>query len=267
MSWKSSMKLTIIILNFNGGQQIIKCLKSLQTAGCSNKVLVVDNHSTDDSLTKIAKMGFKIIKNQKNLGFSGGCNVGIKKALSHNTDAVLLINQDVIVNKDFLKPLLKTKTGISAPVIKFKRHQKWHYDFGGKIDWRLGRTYHDEQQNQKNFKPKKIDYLSGCCLLIKRKVFKKIGLLDEKFFLYYEDVDFCLRAKRAGFKIKVIPKSIVKHQLHNPNQRPWQQNFYLWQSHWLFIRRWVTLKHQLTAWLYWGLTVFKILWQKLARSS
>lgn len=258
-------KVFILVLNFNGGRYILDCLQSLQLIklppGWGAEVLVVDNASTDNSLQLIESRfpKIEIIKNKKNLGFAGGNNIGIRLALKRKAQSVLLVNQDTVVEKNFLSPLLANDADMVAPIIKFKRKGKWIYDFGGKINWWIGRTSHDERTKVKNEKPAKIDYVSCCCMLIKKEVLNKIGLLDEKFFLYFEDVDFCLRAKKAGFKIAVEPKSIVLHKLTGTGKRPFRQNLHLLKSNRLFISRYVSFFLKPIAYFYWCFLSIKML--------
>lgn len=258
-------KVFILVLNFNGGRFILDCLRLLQLiklpSGWRAEVLVIDNASIDNSLQLIESRfpKIKIIKNKKNLGFAGGNNVGIRLALKQKAEAVLLLNQDTVAERNFLSPLLANGADMVAPIIKFKQKGKWVYDFGGKINWWIGKTSHDERAKVKNEKPVKIDYVSGCCMLIKKEVFNKIGLLDEKFFFYFEDTDFCLRAKKAGFKIAVEPKSMVLHKLTGIEKRPLRQNLHLLKSNLLFISRHIPLWRKPVAYLYWYLLCIKIL--------
>lgn len=267
-------KLFIIILNYNGGQKIINCLNSLQAIkkpkAWQIKTLIIDNNSTDNSieLIKVKFPNLKILRNKKNLGFAAGNNQGISYALKNKPEAILLLNQDTQVTQNFLLSLLKNKADLISPVIKFKRRGKWVYDFGGQINWWLGQVKHlemskalkqkTESSRLKN-KINKIDFISGCCLLIRSDVFKKIGLLDERFFLYYEDIVFCLKAKKAGFSLAVEPKSIIFHQLIEPQQRSFKQNLQLLKSHFLFISQNIPWQQKPTAYLFWLLLSFKII--------
>jgi len=258
-------KIAIVVLNFNGGEQILQCLKSVQSIKLpvdrQIELIVVDNRSNDDSvqLIKAQFPRIDLLKNKKNLGFAAGSNIGIKHALKHNADTVLLLNQDTLVKRNFLLPLLDNDADVVAPLIKFKRKGKWFYDFGGKINWWIGKTIHDERAKAKNEKVIKIDYVSGCCMLISKNVFEKIGLLDEKFFLYFEDVDFCLRAKKSGFKIAVEPKSIVLHKLVETGKKPFRQNLHLLRSYLLFVNRYIPFWRRFLVYFFWILMGFKIL--------
>ena len=173
-----------------------------------------------------------------NLGFGAAANIGIKKALEKGADKILLLNPDVKITTDEIK---KIKDGdIVSPVLKFKRDGKWVYDYGGKVNWFIGRTTHDEKIAASLSAPRNdISYVSGACMLVKREVFEKIGFFDEKFFLYFEDVDFCLRAKQAGFTVGV-DNLVIEHKIEE--QRETHDVFKMKQnlkSNWAFIIKWI----------------------------
>lgn len=205
------MKVWIIILSYKNEQALIKCLRSVKKLKGVYEVVVVDN-------------------NKKNLGFAGGMNLGLKYALKNGAAEVILLNQDTVVPPDLVGKLVNNGADIVSPVLYFKRDGQDIYDFGGKINWWTGRTSHLESFQkasscQSKGRPYKdspkgpVDYVSGCCLLIKKEVFEKIGLFDERFFLYYEDVDFCLRARKAGFEIGVETSTVVYHHLNEHKKK------------------------------------------------
>ncbi len=275
---KSFKTIYVVIVSYNGGKKIAECLESLKRADVPKdwqiKILVVDNGSTDNTVRNVKRRvtplrsetselrwgqgGLQVIENEKNLGFAVGCNIGIKEALANNSQAVILLNQDTIVEKDFLIALLENKADIVAPVIKFRRQGKWRYDFGGKVNFLIGRTTHLTSYFSSVLGASGLDYVSGCAMRIKKQVFEKIGLFDEKFFLYFEDTDFCLRAKKAGFKIVVEPKSIVLHKLTDPQQRDKFQNIHLIKSNLFFISKHIGWPQRLLAYFYWFLVSLKI---------
>lgn len=218
------MKITCIILNFNGYKQSEECLRSLGNLNVKVAKIakfIVDNASTDDSLEKFYRNKAKlkideIIENEKNLGFAKAANIGIRKALNSSSDYICILNNDVVFYENFFPDLLASGLDISAPVIHFKHSDKDVYDYGGKIDFWTGRTTHieyDSLQNTKNGMKNEIDYVSGTCMVIKRKVFERIGLFDEDYFFYFEDADFCLKAKRNGLSVGVVPQKSVFHKL------------------------------------------------------
>lgn len=260
------IKVFVIVLNFNGGRDIVECLNSLK--GEEGEIVVVDNGSFDNSLTMIKKNfpKVKIIKNNKNLGFAAGNNIGIRYASKQGADAVVLLNQDTIVEKDFLDPLLKNQADIVGPVIKFKRGGKWIYDYGGKIHWLIGRTSHQESltcfnsgRSPRGLNFQDPDYISGCAMLIRRPVFEKIGFLDERLFLYFEDVDFCLRATRAGFKIAVESDSMIFHKLDGGERKSLSHSYHLLRSNLIFINRYISFWKRPLGYLYWWALSIKTL--------
>lgn len=211
------MKTFIIILHFGDPAVTLDCVRSVIAKKLNfTELVVVDNNQNFDP--KNFKGKIEILKNKKNLGFAGGVNVGIKYALSKKVDYILLLNNDTIVKNDFLKEIvtfmkLNETVGIASPAIKYKRGRSTVYDTGGKINKLFGRTTHNEVSQVLNKKPRQVDYVSGCCMLVKKEVFEKIGLFDERFFLYYEDVDFCIRAKNKGFFSYVLPEVFIEHAL------------------------------------------------------
>ncbi|MCJ7792778.1 MAG: glycosyltransferase family 2 protein [Candidatus Marinimicrobia bacterium] len=261
----------IVILNFNGGKNIVECLKSLKNEEV--KLVVVDNNSSDNSVEVIRKNfpKVKIIRNNKNLGFSQGNNAGILYALERNADFIMLLNQDCVAKNNFLYFLLKNKSDVVGPAIEFKRGKKLYYDYGGRVNWLIGRTTHQESTvylnnyqncNKLNLDSGNVDFISGCAMMVKRSVFEKIGLLDEKFFLYFEDVDFCLRAKKVGFRINVEPKSIVFHKLTEGKKKSFFQTNTLIKSNLIFINKHISFWCKPLAYLYWWILAFKMLTEK-----
>jgi len=245
------MKIAIVIVNYNGGGDTVECLTSLQEMHSSDnnffqkqaelQTIVVDNNSQDNSIDKIENWraeitdGFnmKLLQLSENKGFAGGNNQGIKQALKNDCDYILLLNNDTLVKKDFLKILVKSaegakKVGILGPKIFFAPGYEFHkqrykkkergkviWYAGGEIDWNNMYVKHrgiDELDKEKYNKKEETKFVSGCSLLMKKEVCQKIGLLDEKLFLYYEDFDFCLRAKKAGFSLIYEPKAVVWHK-------------------------------------------------------
>lgn len=216
------MNTFIVVLHFGDQQLTEDCINSiLKCEKEYEEIIIVDNDKDsrfEIDNSKLNNKKIKIIINEKNLGYAGGMNMGIKYALSKEATYILLINNDTIFENSIVTQLLNVlekekKTGIVAPVIKFIKNKKTIYDLGGKVNMVFGRTKHYEVEMIKNMDPHIVNYASGCCLMIKREVFEKIGLLDNDFFLYYEDVDFCLRAKKAGFSTYVLPQLSILHKL------------------------------------------------------
>lgn len=228
------MKIAVIILNYNGWQDTSECVKSLKNLKNSvfkTQIIVVDNDSNDDSKNQLSKIkDIILIQSERNIGYSGGNNLGIKKALDDRCDYMLILNNDTFVDKSLIQNLTNAakKADIIAPKIYFAPGYEFHKNkykknelgnviwfAGGKIDWKNIIGYHlgvDEVDKGQFSKTKEIDFATGACMLVSRKVFEKIGLFDEKYFLYLEDMDFCYRAKKAGFKTLFEPKAIIWHK-------------------------------------------------------
>ncbi len=223
-------KVFIIILNWNGWKDTIECLESLKKIDYLNyQIVLVDNGSTDESVLrlKIFCSGHNedliFLENQNNLGFAGGNNVGIKYALENQADYILLLNNDTTVKQDFLTQLIKAaksdkKIGMLGPKINFYDHKDRIWFLGGKINRLLNKGTHlyynqiDSVENLPN-ESFEVDYFTGCALLIKREVIEKIGLMWNGYFLYYEDADWNLKAKKNGWKIIVAPKAKIYHKV------------------------------------------------------
>ena len=216
MNENSQPKIFIIVLNFNGKNILASCLSSIFQSDYSNfEVVVVDNNSKDESFEQ-AKMDFSrahFIKNPKNMGFSQGNNIGIRYALEKFADYVFILNNDTTIEKTTLSTLARAannapSAGILSPLI-FTANNTSIWFAGGLIHWQKMKTEH--LYSVKSETPYMTDYISGCAMFVKKDVFKKIGLFDERFFLYYEDADFSLRAKKAGYDLFMVPSAHIQH--------------------------------------------------------
>lgn len=230
-------QIAIVIANWNLKDDTLACLGSLQhltTDGLHITVIVVDNGSTDDSVAAIRQRFPKavIIENKKNLGFTGGNNVGIDYALKHKAEYVWLLNNDTVVDSKALTFLAdafnQDNIGICGSKIYFYRGREYHKDryqekdrgnvlwyAGGLIDWRNMYASHrgvDEVDKGQYDVEEETPFITGCSMIVSSCVFDKIGLLDDKFYLYLEDLDLCLRAKKAGYRLLYVPESKIWHK-------------------------------------------------------
>lgn len=220
-------KISVIILNFNGGEDLLKTLESVIESDFENlEIVLVDNNSTDNSLI-LAKQWvmthclneenfpqIHFIENEKNLGFGAGNSVGIKWAFENGADFVFLLNNDALVQKNTILNLWKAienekNVGLVSPVIYSDLNYQKVWFCGGKINWWKMRAEHFYCSEQTCLFT--TEYVTGCAMLISREVFEKVGLFDDRFFLYYEDTDFSFRVKKAGFKNLVVLNSKVYH--------------------------------------------------------
>lgn len=228
------MKIAIVVLNFNGLEDTLECLESLrrlEVAKNTLEIIVVDNASQDGSAEALSKLrDINLLTTSNNLGFCGGNNLGIKRALARGADWILILNNDTITDPHLIEVFLKDAkdAGIITPKIYFSPGFEFHksrykkselgkviWYAGANIDWQNIIGTHngvDEVDRGQFSKKREIDLATGACMFVSRKVFDNIGTFDEKYFLYLEDMDFCVRAKKAGFKILFEPKAILWHK-------------------------------------------------------
>lgn len=218
---------SIVLLNYNSYKDTLECIKSLSSITYSNyKIIIVDNNSSDNSELKIKEYikgndRIHFIQSGKNLGFSWGNNVGIKYALEQGCKYICLLNNDTVVEPNFLEHLVRSmeqddSIGISTGKIMYFNNKNIIWSAGGFIDYKkaLGCHYGINCEDNDTFnKEKSIEFATGCLQLISKKVIEDVGLYDEKYFLYMEDVDYCHRVKQSGYKIKYVPKSKIYHKV------------------------------------------------------
>ena len=217
-----------VILNWNGINDTRACLHSLEHVyasgqsfrSCNLKVICVDNGSenAEGDTLKQELPHVSVIQNGRNLGFAGGVNVGIRRALSqHDCDYILLLNNDVEIDGDFLSPLLldvsENKRTIASPAILYLSTRRVQ-NLGGKINWWIGGTVNVGKGDLVDRCPRysSPQFLSGCCWLAPAEAFREVGFLDEDYFAYGEDLDWCVRARRIGYTLKVNCGSIIFHR-------------------------------------------------------
>ena len=217
-------KVEIIILNYNGRDDTIECLESLDRITYENfHITIIDNGSADNlgPVVREKFSGVRYIYSPENLRFAGGNNLALRKALEESCDYVLLLNNDTVAEPDFLDKLVET--GESSGEIGLVGAKMYYYDppeviwfAGGKMDVRFAYMRHlgIGQKDDGSFDtPQEMTFLNGACLLIKSEVLRKAGLLDEDYFLYGEDQDYCLRAQRAGFRLYYQPDARIRHKV------------------------------------------------------
>lgn len=221
----------VILVNYKGLQDTIECIESLKDITYKNyKIIVVDNASLDNSV-EILKSTYSdeiiLIDLKENLGFAGGNNEGIKLAVKENADYVLLLNNDTIVDKNFLQALVKRaeeneKTGIVGGKIYYFDDKNLIWYAGAKINSFTGSTRHigvDQYDEGQFNKVIDVDYVTGCLMLLPVEVIKKVGMMNEEYFLYYEETDWSVRIKKAGYKLLYEPQSIIYHKVSSSTKK------------------------------------------------
>lgn len=285
--------LTIISINYNGSENTMRLLRSLESqTDMEFKVIVVDNASKETDFNNLKKNigNAELVRSNNNLGFSGGNNVGIKKALKDGANWVILLNNDTWVEKDFiarLRAILDQKQGIvGIPMIEgggAAPSTPLRTSYCGKIEWlkpTLSHIYAEENYKQNSNSKSQTSnqpashkllatsyYVIGGAIAIHKNVFEKIGFLDANYFLYFEDADYTIRARRAGIPITIAPDVMIYHSVSSSAKKlgspfllryhyrntlyfnwkngPWYVKFAVWPWSW-----WIVTKQALKVMIY-----------------
>ncbi|WP_212959983.1 glycosyltransferase family 2 protein [Cohnella xylanilytica] len=214
-------KVGIVMVNYNGEKFQNDCLASLREITYTNfMTIIVDNASVDNSVEMVKKKYPEVflLEMGENLGVAKANNIGINYAIENNCDYVLLLNNDTEVQRDFLTNLVEKadEKTLVVPKMYYYEPNNMIWCAGGEIDWKKAVTIHygmKEMDDKSLNKESYIEYSPTCCMLIHKSVFSNIGLMDEKYFMYYDDTDFCVRATASGYKILYQPKSIIWHKV------------------------------------------------------
>ncbi|MFH1847977.1 MAG: glycosyltransferase family 2 protein [Candidatus Omnitrophota bacterium] len=226
---------SVVILNLNGEEHTSECIKSLADSDYRDfHVILVDNGSTDDSPQKLKQRfpSVSFIRNNSNLGFCRGVNIGIEYALENTTSKyILLLNNDTAVNKNFLYELVDVfmehkDIGIVGGVeYRYDRPDKIRMA-GHKFFWWIGLQGRVKKVRAPG--PRDVQSVPGSCLMIRKKVIEKIGLLDERFFAYYDDADWCFRARNAGYRVAYSPKAGIRHRASQVIKKRTPEEYYFY---------------------------------------
>ncbi|MGH7195583.1 MAG: glycosyltransferase family 2 protein [Candidatus Saccharimonadales bacterium] len=221
MATKSTVKASVVVPNWNGKDSLGACLDSLLAQSLRPHIIVVENGSRDGSLEFLEKNypSAEVLSNKKNLGFTGGVNVGIRRAIELGDEFVALLNNDAVAGSDWLKYLLaelESERNVGIATCKILSADGKSLDSTGDYYTNWGLPYprgRGETELDKYDKQTEIFAASGGASLYRVKMLKEIGLFDEDFFAYYEDVDISFRAQLAGWKVRYVPQAKVFHKI------------------------------------------------------
>jgi GT2 family glycosyltransferase len=261
----SDPRVSTVLVNWNNFRDSAECLESLgQCTYPNHEVTVVDNGS-DGNEAELLRRSYgdriRLIENERNLGFAGGCNVGIRDALQRGSDYVLLLNNDTVVAPEFLSELIgavQARSGVGVAGGKILCHELpgviW--SAGGTIDYRYGKTPmrgSGEVDDGRFDEEAEVDWVCSCFMLVPRAVWDSVGLLDERFFFGWEDVDLCVRASTSGFWILYAPRAVIRHKGFGERKKDRLKGmplYYATRGHLIFIGKHFTRRQLATAGLH-----------------
>ncbi|MHB0866613.1 MAG: glycosyltransferase family 2 protein [Thermoleophilia bacterium] len=244
----------VVIVSWNSYQDTADCLGSLASVTWPDlRIVVVDNGSTDGSGDRLAAAfpALTHLRSPQNTGFAGGSNLGIRAALDGGADYICLLNNDTMVDPGFIEPLVARATrtpeaGIIGGKILYDDAENVIWYAGGRIDPRRGFTSHrgqDAPDAPVYDGPDFTDYVTGCLLFARASLYRELGLLDESYFMYCEEVDFCLRAGRAGYRCFYEPGAVIRHRVSRAMGGAYRPVFYYYQTRNLLHAYGTHLKH------------------------
>ncbi len=219
-------RLAIIVLNWNGADDTLNCVESLQQQTLRPEIIIVDNNSSDDSVERFEdhiksqkKDAPILIKNSQNLGFAGGINTGLVYAKEHNFEYIGVLNPDAIADKEWCQALVNElsshpKCGITTGILQRRNSKTLDTTGDFYTTWGLpGPRNRDEPIKNAPDKPGEVFGATGGGAIYRTAIFDDIDMFDEDFFMYYEDVDLSFRAQLAGWKVRFTPKAIAYHKV------------------------------------------------------
>lgn len=213
MNMNLDVKIVSVIINFNGLKDTCECIDSLLKSTIIPDIIVVDNASVNNEGEIIRQRypSVQVIISEINLGFTGGNNIGIRYALKNHADFILLLNNDTIVDRLMIDKLIKASNCkmVCAPAMYYYTRPDVLWYGGGKIDKKTGNVKHYVEKREREII---CNFATGCCMLVSSKVFEYVGVLDEKYFMYCEDMEFCIRLSKKNIPVKYVPGAKLWHK-------------------------------------------------------
>ncbi len=266
--------IAIILVNWNGYRHTATCLDSLRKVTAEDfSIIVVDNASTDSSLNQLKQCFPEVIflENDINKGFAGGNNVGINFAIRKEFEYVMLLNNDTVVEPNFLSSILAfiksqqdCQIGMVQPLIKFMHDKTTIWSAGGLYNKWLGisRTI-GNGMTMRPTAPHERDWVTGCCTIMPTNAIQEVGGLNESYFAYFEDVDWSIRMGKKGYRHFIVPNALIYHEAGASSTTAKEEGslqpivfYYLSRNQFFLLKQHVKFPHSIIAW---GYHLFKFL--------
>ena len=257
-----------IVLNWNNLPDTLEAVESLLASDYRHlAVWVVDNDSLEDPRAELRALypGVRVLRNARNSGYGGGNNVGLKLAIAEGAEYVLLLNNDAVVAPDMVRHLVSAletdaRIAMATPTVFYSGRPSEVYWDGGFVDWKTGDTPHDSRRLSAQHGIVNSEWLDGCALLVRAVAAREIGLLDERYFLYFEDAEWSVRAGRRGWMNVVVREGHAWHKVSrstggtaNPAVR-----FYYLRNRYLFMKT----HHPAKAGIMWRVRYLSRIWRE-----
>lgn len=254
-------KVSVILINYNGSELTHACVDSiLASINCEPKVIIVDNSSLESEFLKMSEIvqsykntEVELIRSTTNDGFSAGNNIGIKQAIADNAEYIMLLNNDTEIDEYMISHLLENSSdsSVAVPKIYYFSDKKKIWYAGGIIQWNMGKTKHlgeNGYDTAETFRKKKVAFATGCCILIPTKIFKRIGLMDESFFMYGEDTELSFRLAENKIDIVYVPEAVMWHKIGASGGMQSPMGVYYGNRNRLYLMK--KYRFPLSAWVY-----------------
>lgn len=254
MDEKSGTYVGTVIVNYNSQKFVEECLTSLRALDFEGRheIIVVDNQSPDGSGERLRSAldgsGMELLLLKRNDGFAAGCNAGIRVLLQRGAQYIWLLNPDTEVAPEALRSLVDEleraqDCGAAGSKIYYAGSPPRIWSAGGSIDsaqMQIQMRGNGEADSPRWNAPTDCDYLPGCSMLIRAEVFRTVGLLPEEYFMYFEETDWCCRARARGFRLRYVPQSVVVHKFADEKMGTPFTVYYYNRNRYLFWSRWAT---------------------------
>jgi hypothetical protein len=226
-------KVAAAVINWNDLASSLRCLTSVADVSPKSRLILVDNGSDVDPspAVEVDAPRVKVVRLDSNRGYAGGCNAGVAAAIAGGAEYLLLLNNDTTIDAGTLPALLRSSDrhplSILAPKIVYADRPDIVWSAGGRVEGPLRRNEHlgEGAPASRSDAERRVDWATGCALFLSVETFLRLGPMDEAYFLYLEDVDWCLRAARLGIQTWFVPRAVIRHQVsHTLGSRQWSSH-------------------------------------------